>query len=66
YVPLPDSLDLTGLNIHKDALKKLLSIDKFDWIQEMESQKEFLAMFGDDLPREIRHEWAEQNKRVQA
>jgi len=65
YVPAQESLDLTGLNINKEALKELFSIDKFDWIQEMESQKEFLSIFGDDLPEEIWHEWEEQNKRLQ-
>ncbi len=65
YVPAQESLDLTGLNINKEALKELFSIDKFDWIQEMESQKEFLSIFGDDLPEEIWREWEEQNKRLQ-
>ncbi len=65
YVPSPESLDMTGLNIHKDHLKKLFEIDKFDWIREMESQKEFLSIFGNHLPKEIWQEWSEQNKRLQ-
>lgn len=65
YVPTPESLDMTGLNLPKDTLKKLLEIDKFEWLQEMESQKEFLNIFDERLPEEIRHEWEEQNRRLQ-
>ena len=65
YVPDPQDLDLTGLNISKETLHKLLDIDRFEWIQEMESQKEFLKIFGNKLPREIWSEWEAQNKRLQ-
>ncbi len=65
YVPRPQDLDLTGLNISRDALQRLLDIDRFEWIQEMESQKEFLKMFGNRLPRELWAEWEAQNKRLQ-
>ncbi|HAJ56479.1 MAG TPA: phosphoenolpyruvate carboxykinase (GTP) [Candidatus Omnitrophica bacterium] len=65
YVPTQEGLDLTGLHISKEELKKLLEVDRFDWIQEMESQREFLSIFGEDLPEEIWKEWEEQNKRLQ-
>ncbi len=64
-VPLPGSIDMTGLNLPAENLKKVLEIDKFEWLQEMQSQKEFLTTFGDDLPKEIWDEWAAQNKRLQ-
>jgi phosphoenolpyruvate carboxykinase (GTP) len=65
YVPRPQDLDLTGLSISRDTLQKLLDIDRFEWIREMESQKDFLKMFGNKLPREIWSEWEAQNKRLQ-
>lgn len=65
YVPTPESLDMTGLRLPNDNLTKLLEIDKFEWLQELESQKEFLKIFGDRLPKEIWDEWAAQNKRLQ-
>jgi len=65
FVPTPDSLDLTGLDISSHDMDKLLHIDRFDWLREIESQKEFLKQFGDRLPKEIWHEWEEQNKRLQ-
>ena len=65
YIPTLDGLDMTGLSISKDTLKKLLDIDRFEWLQEMESQKEFLSTLGDRLPDEIWQEWEAQNKRLQ-
>jgi phosphoenolpyruvate carboxykinase (GTP) len=65
YVPTKDSLDMTGLNVTPEILKKLLHVDRFDWLQEMESQKQFLETFGDRLPKELWEEWAAQNKRLQ-
>lgn len=65
FVPAPESLDLTGLYISKETLKALLDIDRFDWVREMEGQKEFLDTFGDKLPDEIWAQWEEQNKRLQ-
>jgi phosphoenolpyruvate carboxykinase (GTP) len=65
YVPKPESLDMTGLRLSGETLKKLFDIDKFEWLQELESQKEFLKTFGDRLPKEIWDEWSAQNKRLQ-
>lgn len=65
YVPAPENLDMTGLDLHKDVLDKLLEIDKFEWLKEMEDQKEFLNIFGKRLPKEIWKQWEQQNKRLQ-
>jgi len=65
FIPALDSLDMTGLHFQKENLKKLLEIDRFEWLQEMKSQKEFLSMFGDRLPAELWQEWEAQNKRLQ-
>jgi len=58
YVPKPDGLDMTGLNLPASTLKKLLDIDRTAWLQELESQKEFFKIFGDKLPKEILDEHA--------
>lgn len=65
YIPTPESLDMTGLNFSREALQKLLAIDRFEWLKEMDSQKEFLEMLDDRLPPEIWEEWGAQNKRLQ-
>ena len=37
-------------------LTELLSIDKEVWKNEVKDQREFFAQFGDKLPREIKDE----------
>ncbi|MBN3039383.1 MAG: phosphoenolpyruvate carboxykinase (GTP) [Candidatus Omnitrophica bacterium] len=56
YLPKIEDLDMTGLNIPKDRLKKLLDIDKKDWLKEIQSIKHFFAKFKRTLPKEIREE----------
>ena len=66
YVPKPHDIDLTGLHISKENMAKLFDVDRFEWLQEMAGQKEFLKTFGNRLPKEIWREWEEQNKRLQS
>lgn len=56
YLPKPDSLDLSSLDLPKAALDLLLSVDLEAWSQELESQKEFLKNFGPALPQELLEE----------
>ncbi|MFZ5800019.1 MAG: phosphoenolpyruvate carboxykinase domain-containing protein, partial [Candidatus Omnitrophota bacterium] len=53
YVPAPDSLDMTGLDLSSGTMEKLLEIDCKAWIEELESQKEFFKLFGESLPKPI-------------
>jgi len=55
YIPKPEDIDITGLEgeVSPDTIKMLLSIDKGNWAQEIDNQKEFFAKF-DRLPDEIR------------
>jgi phosphoenolpyruvate carboxykinase (GTP) len=50
YVPTPESLDLTGLNIPQESLAKLLTVDPADWNQEAEEIAGFFETFGERLP----------------
>ncbi|MFH1692221.1 MAG: phosphoenolpyruvate carboxykinase (GTP) [Candidatus Omnitrophota bacterium] len=65
HIPAFENLDLTGLDLSKEALEKLLEIDKFEWLKEMDDQKVFLNKFGKRLPKEIWKQWEQQNKRLQ-
>jgi phosphoenolpyruvate carboxykinase (GTP) len=56
YVPTPQSLDLSGLNLSQDTLTELLRVDVDDWQREAEAQGLFLKKFGDRLPVKIRQE----------
>ena len=56
YVPTPQSLDLSGLNLSPATLAELLRVDVADWQREAEDQGLFLDKFANRLPVEIRHE----------
>jgi phosphoenolpyruvate carboxykinase (GTP) len=50
HVPTPDSLDLTGLDIDREALERLLSVDAEEWKAELPGITEWFDKFGDKLP----------------
>ena len=53
YVPNPDSLDLTGLDISKDNLDKLFEVNREDWYAETESITRFFQQFGNHFPKTL-------------
>lgn len=53
YVPTPESLDLTGLDISRDTLVKLFAVHRDQWYQETEAIAAFFQQFGSRLPREM-------------
>ena len=63
YIPRLDDIDMTGLRISKDRMKELFRIDRMEWKREIESHREFLSKFGNDLPNELSKENAELKKR---
>ena len=50
YVPTPDSLDLTGLDISREALDKLFAVNRDDWYEETDNVASFFQQFGNALP----------------
>lgn len=61
-VPTEDELDLTGLDLPREDLDRILGIDLERWHQEMGFRAEHLEQF-DDLPEEI---WAAHRRVAQA
>jgi len=53
YVPTPESLDLTGLEIEPAAIQELLSIDEQEWLEEADGIEKFFSQFGDRLPHAL-------------
>ena len=51
YVPVSESLDLTGLNIPRESLNKLFAVNRTDWFNETEAMAGFFQQFGNRLPR---------------
>ncbi|HEU0287674.1 MAG TPA: phosphoenolpyruvate carboxykinase (GTP) [Nocardioidaceae bacterium] len=50
HVPTPDSLDLDGLDLDRDALDDLLGVDVDEWKAELPQITEWFDKFGDKLP----------------
>lgn len=53
YLPKPEDLDLSGLDITDAQIKELLSVDVDVWKEEAKGIREFFSKFGDKLPKEI-------------
>jgi len=58
YLPTPDDIDITDLDMDMDVLKELLTVDKDVWLEDVEDAKKYFAQFGDRLPSEISEELA--------
>ena len=54
FVPKKEDINVEGLGISDETLTELLSVDKEIWKEEVKSQREFFAQFGDRLPKEIK------------
>jgi phosphoenolpyruvate carboxykinase (GTP) len=50
YVPTPDALDLTGLDISRETMAKLFAVDRNDWYQETDNVAAFFQGFGKRFP----------------
>jgi phosphoenolpyruvate carboxykinase (GTP) len=53
YVPTPDSLDLTGLDLPPKVIEELLYIDRQEWLKETDAIKEYFAQYDDRLPHAL-------------
>jgi aspartate/methionine/tyrosine aminotransferase len=50
YIPPPDGLDLTGLDISQESLGKLFAVSRSDWYRETDNIATFFHQFGQRLP----------------
>lgn len=53
YMPTIDAIDTEGLDISEEAMKELLSVNKEEWLKEVEDIRKYYATFGDKLPAEL-------------
>ena len=56
YIPKPEDIDLTDLDIDRKTLEDLLSVDKAVWEKEAAEIEEHYKKFGDKLPKELREQ----------
>jgi len=54
YIPKPEDIDLTDIDVDMDTLKSILKVDKDVWVKEAAEIEEHYKKFGDKLPKELR------------
>jgi phosphoenolpyruvate carboxykinase (GTP) len=64
FTPDFQDLEVSGLNISKEDLMKLLSVDPSEWTSELSEVKKFFEQFGRRLPMEIWNEFESLKKRL--
>ncbi|MBF0121802.1 MAG: phosphoenolpyruvate carboxykinase (GTP) [Candidatus Omnitrophica bacterium] len=57
YLPHIKDLDLNGLEISRDNIKKLFEVRPDDWKDELQDIKKFMEQFGGHMPDELRQEY---------
>ena len=53
YLPKAEDIDLTGLDMSREALAELLSVDTELWKAECEGIRSFYEGFGEKMPKEL-------------
>jgi phosphoenolpyruvate carboxykinase (GTP) len=53
YMPTPDAIDTTGLDISEEDMKELLTVNRDEWLREVESIREHYASYGPKMPKEL-------------
>ncbi len=56
YVPEPEDIDLTDLDLDKATLESILEVDKDVWVKEANEIEEHYKKFGDKLPKELKQQ----------
>ena len=64
YLPSKSSIDISGLDISENEIESLFSIQKDKWKNEVKDIEEYFKIFGDKLPRGLREELNNLEKRL--
>ena len=56
YLPKVDDININGLDLSKETIEELLTVDNDTWAKEAESIEEFYKKFGDKLPKELKNQ----------
>jgi phosphoenolpyruvate carboxykinase (GTP) len=63
YIPTPESLDLTGLDMTPADVEEAVKVDPKEWHEEVKGIEEWFARFGDSLPAELASQLEELKER---
>ena len=66
YVPSPEDINLEGVDVSKEVLEEILTVDKETWKKEADGIEEFYKQFGDRLPKELSAELAKLKENLNA
>ena len=70
YIPNAEDIDVTDLDMTKEDLEALLTIDVNEWLKDVEDPetgiKQYFAQFGDLLPQEMADELAKLEANLKA
>ncbi|MEM9403983.1 MAG: phosphoenolpyruvate carboxykinase (GTP) [Pseudomonadota bacterium] len=58
YLPLPDDIDVEGLDISSATLRSLLTVDADQWLDEVDAVSTYLESYGERLPAALVEEQA--------
>ncbi len=64
YLPKPDAINISGMDITSSDMEELLSVNKEDWIKEAAEIEEYYKIFGDRLPAALKEELRDLVKRL--
>ncbi|MDF9277498.1 phosphoenolpyruvate carboxykinase (GTP) [Arthrobacter sp. EH-1B-1] len=53
YVPAPDAIDLTGLDLTAADVEQAVRVDADEWAAELEGIEQWYQQFGESLPAEL-------------
>lgn len=62
---LPESLDLSGLDISPSSIKTLFAIDKTAWLKECEELEQYFSLFAPKIPQALLEELSDLRARLQ-
>jgi len=65
FEPKPEDINIEGLDIDRETLAGLLSVDKELWKTEAEGIREFYKKFGEKLPKELMAELEKLEKNLE-
>jgi phosphoenolpyruvate carboxykinase (GTP) len=55
-VPTPEAIGTSDMGLSRAEAQALFTVDRDDWLREVEDQDAFLQKFGDRLPPEIKRQ----------
>jgi phosphoenolpyruvate carboxykinase (GTP) len=65
YVPTEDAITLDGLDVSRETMRALLSVDPADWVADLDDSRAFFDKFGGALPAALREEHGALRQRLE-